>query len=305
MTIYKRNSARFSTAFTILSEHKETLYSQATICKKLEAINKGVSTSLFNRMVTGKEVGRRSLQKVVEGLQEILQTELGMIYDEDQECFVEQRPPGWQKQIIPVAPQELPVSDDGPRFHFDGRRSIQEKTNFIANAQQEVIFLGVRLRQFTSYFIDRKDAEFKEYIIRLLNNGVHIKCYLANPDSNSTRFYFADRASVIPREKHGETLIPEVIKDLQQIRMELLSLIPKGIFQIYTYAHLPTTHFLSVDQGLSSGKMLVSNYTFGIPRSKVPVIEVHKKTNHRLFALYQKSLQLLTENAKDVSVSPN
>lgn len=306
MNIKKKNLEIFQAAFKLLSTHEETMHSQVIICNKLKFLGKGVSPSLFSRLVTQNDAGSKTIQRVVSGLKEIIQEELAMAYDDQKKAFVIKKPDNWQKKTIPekVAPPPIDTNS-GPLFHYDGRRTIQEKTGFIANAQQEVIFLGVRLKQFCSYFLERKDAEFKEHILRLLQRGVRIKCYLANPDTNAVRFYFQDRSSAIPKEKNGEALIPEIIRDLQRIRLELMDYNLDGSFQIFTYAHLPTTHFLCVDQDSLAGKMLVSNYTFGVARSKVPVIEVYKRRNKKLFELYQRSLHALVKDAKDVSIKRN
>lgn len=299
MSVRRKNEMIFSRAYDLLQSHEKTLYTQVDICQRLAIIGKKVSNSLFNKLVKGNRIGDKSLKKIVDGLQEIIEVELRMEYDEKAACFVLMDTNEGVSPII-LQVKEKPPIPKSPAFHPGGRRTIEEKADFIAPAQKEVVFLGARLNQFSSYFINRKDADFKEHIINLLKKGVFVKCYMADPDSNNARFYFEDRSSVLPKEKYGERVIPGVIADLLEIKKELNRLVPQGKFGIYTYNHLPTAHYISVDTETAMGKMLIANYLFGIPRSKVPVIEVHRQYDARLFDLYKRSLMALIENAREI-----
>ena len=299
MSVRRKNEMIFSTAYKLLQSHEKTLYTQVDICQRLAIVGKKVSNSLFNKLVKGNRIGDKSLKKIVDGLQEIIKVELGMEYDGTSEKFTLVDANESVSPIILHIKEKTPIPDS-PAFHPGGRRTIEEKVDFIAPAQKEVIFLGARLNQFSSYFINRKDADFKEHIIKLLKKGVSIKCYMADPDSNSARFYFEDRSSFLAKEKYGERVIPGVIADLLEIKKELNRLAPQGKFGIYTYNHLPPAHYISVDAQTAMGKILVANYLFGIPRSKVPVIEVHRQYDAKLFDLYKRSLMALTENAKEI-----
>lgn len=297
----KQQRKRFEQGLQLIQEQAERPYTQTDICRKLDVLGHGISTSVFNRLVNGSHVGDRSIQKACTGLLLMIEAELGWKYDEEQEVFVRMPIETWVPKPIPIEPDEpKKPQHTGPILHFDGRRTIADKTKFMAEAHQEVVFFGVRLRQFSTYFMDRKDADFKDHIIRLMNRGVHFKCLVADPESNLTRAFFADRAATMPKEAYGEALIPQIIADLQNIKAELASLTQKGSFQIFTYRHIPSSHFLAVDLDTPLGKLLVSNYSYGIPRSKLPVIEVHKTDSPRLFALYQKSPRALMQDAREI-----
>ncbi len=282
-----------------LTSREETLYTQVVICQKLKTLGIQVSTSLFSKMVnTPKSVGLRSVQRISEGVQELLRLELGLRYDHAQKVFVETTR-HFSKKVVPTQDGNLFLNGTNELlFHADGRRSIAEKVEFISKAQEEVIFLGVRLRQLVSYFTHRKDAEFKEPLLKLLDCGVRVSCYLADPDHNPVRFYFSDLATALPEERFGEKAIPGLIMHLQKVQVEIRQILPGAPFHIFKYRHLPTAHFLAVDTDSVYGKILVSNYIFGVPRSKAPVIEVHHSS--KLYGYYQSALEALIKDAVEV-----
>lgn len=287
-------------AFQLLSSHTSTLYNQATQCEKLNAIGVKVSKGLFNKMVNNKEVSNSYLIKITEGLELIIAQELGMIFDVKSKFFIANRAPDWKPSPILLTTDKNSSLNREPVFHHDGRRSATEKVAFIQEAQSSVIFLGLRLRQLVSYFSHRKEAEFKTPIKTLLSNGVNINCYLADPNSNKIKAYFADRAIIQKKDKYGEALIPDIIQDLKTIQAEFETENLAGSFRIFTYNHFPTTHFLAVDLRLPTAKLLASNYLYGISRSKLPVVEVHKAYHSSVYSLYQESLLALINGAKEL-----
>lgn len=300
MSVRQKNLELIKAALGILKEQDSVIYTQAVICQKMDVLGFGVSTSLFNKLINNKRVGDSSLLKIKMGLTKLLELELGWYYDPVSETYIKREDKNWQREIIDVPDEASTAIKREPVFHFDGRRSTEEKVEFLQSAKREIIFLGIRLRQFVGFFSNRKDADFKDPILALLGRGVVIKCYLADPDSNLTRAYFTDRATVLPEDAFGDALIPQIIEDLKKIKAELAALCEGAQFEIYTYKHFPTAHFLSVDRSSFAGKMLVSNYTFGIPRSKIPVIEVNKEYNPKLFDMYNRSLEAIIKDAKEI-----
>ncbi len=299
MSIREQHLELFKAAMVHLTSREETLYTQVIICQKLKTLGVQVSSSLFSKMVNTPElVGLRSVQRINEGVQELLRLELGLRYDHTKKVFVETSGRSSAKVVPAQKGNNFSNSINGLFFHADGRRSISEKVAFISQAQEEVIFLGVRLRQLVSYFTHRKDAEFKEPLLELLNRGVEVRCYLADPDHNPVRLYFSDLATALPEECFGEKAIPELITQLQKVQAEIRRSIPGAPFRIFKYRHLPTAHFLAVDTNRAQGKMLVSNYIFGVPRSKAPVIEVHRSS--KLYNYYHTALEALTGGAMEV-----
>jgi hypothetical protein len=300
MSVRQKQLNLIQNALKILEEHSSTFYTQAIICQKLDILGFGVSPSLFNKLIKKKRIGDGSLLKIQQGLTRLIELELGWVYNPSTDNYTRIENDTWQQELV-VLPENTSKSIfKEPFFHFDGRRSIEEKVAFIQPSTKEIIFLGVRLRQLVSYFTNRKDADFKDHILNLMSKGVKINCYLADPDSNLTRAYFNDRALILPKEAFGDALIPQIIEDLQKIKNDLSQCGTKGEFRVYTYKHYPTTHFLAVDRNTIEGKLLVSNYVFGVPRSKIPVIEVYRQYTPNLFEMYNYSLDAMIRNAKEV-----
>jgi hypothetical protein len=287
--------------YQILQEEKS--YKQNQIINKLRTLNSAVSTASFSNLLTNKTVGLDVLQKVAIGIQEIMTSELGYVYDVDK--FSKQVGPNWIAILVKETNLTTPTIENdaiaqGFVFHSEGRVTIQHKTAFIQSAQSEVIEVGTRLKTFTDYFFSRSEQEYKAHIIALLKRGVKLRFYMLDPDSNEAALYFRDRAKVQEDETDSINEMKKVLTKIQKIHTEFEKENYKGSFEVYLYKHLPTNHFFVVDGYLSDGKMMVSHYLYGLRRAECPVIEIDKRFQASLFKKYYKSLELFTEGARRV-----
>ena len=282
----------------VLMTHERTLYSQRLISEKLAAVGQPASTALLSRLKNGGTATKKFLVSISSGLCLIIASEIGMHFDYEKETFVESNEKGW----VPALIGEVPTTQAMPPFvfHAGGRRSIAEKTAFIANARREVIFLGLRMRQFANYFTARRDGEFADHIEKLLIRGVNVKCYLLDFTSNRAKLYFQDLAEVLPEEENGELEIKVVLDRLLVLKQYFDQQHYAGTFSLRTYRHLPSAHYLIVDGAAADGKMHVSHYLFGQPSAKVPVLEVWRARSAKLYDLYWASAERLMSGASTV-----
>jgi hypothetical protein len=213
-----------------------------------------------------------------------------------------------QKTFEPLADVENHPADGPPtqlrpyklRFYDEGRRSIADKIAFIKTAKEEVIEMGIRLNSFSKYFINRRDSEFKDHIIQLLEKGVLLKCLMMDPEAELTKIYFADRAKADTREAAAFKEMPQILDDLKMVRDELNAKNLPGKMQIFLYENFPYQHYLAVDGGQEWGKMMYSSYIYGEKRANCPVTEIYKLGSPELYQRQWKSLQTILEHSKEV-----
>lgn len=174
-----------------------------------------------------------------------------------------------------------------------GRLLISEKVAFMQDAKCEIIELGIGLTTFAGYFTDRRPAEFKDHIVKLLKQGVTFKCMLLNPDCSVAKEYAVDR-----KEK---TLLEEIrtsIRDLKEQQNEFKRLNLKGSFEIYIYRHFPYFHAVCVDPEMAEGLMTLSHYIYGTRRAEAPVFQFCKALNKEIFAKYWFSIRELLRQSE-------
>ena len=284
-------------AFKLLE--KEKTYTQKAIVGKLNYLKIKISTSSLHNALKGKTIKLQTAKILMDGMIEIVETELLYNFYQEKSSF-EKSNPNKKTAIIPQIDHGL--SSAGLIFHHKGRLPIKQKTDFIKSAEYEHCEVGVRLNTFTSYFTSRNDSEYKKYIEELLQKGVNIKMYLLNPDFNAARFYFEDRAKVegFEEEASAPETIKKIIKKLKKIQHSFSEKNYSGQFQIFTYKHIPYNHFLIVDGNKRNGKIVVSNYLYGVHRAKCPVIQISKAADLDLYKMYWTSFNALTKNAKAI-----
>ena len=179
------------------------------------------------------------------------------------------------------------------QINEEGRLLIDDKVSFISNAKSEVIELGIRLREFTSYFVSRNPTEFKNPVLELLKNGVVLKCYALDGEWALNNF-------TIPEdEKKYYQEIPETLNQLNDFKNEVSKMNIPGSVEIYTYQHIPMFHAQCTDADTSEGRMTLSNYLTGIKRSQCPVIQFSKQTYPKLFETYWNSIHEIIKNSKE------
>jgi len=158
----------------LLQEHEETLFNQKQIVENLECLGYVIAKASLNNVIhyekrksKGIIVGKPMLKKIATGLQLLILHKLNMAYDKEQEQFIIQE--GTAKNVpippIKIIPKKTNLLD-GVFYHIGGRRDEEDKILLMQNAQPEdiIIELGLRLRNFSSYFITRRDDKFKDHI---------------------------------------------------------------------------------------------------------------------------------------------
>lgn len=287
--------------FQMLQEEKS--YKQNQIINKLRTLKTEVSTASFSNILTRKTVGLDVLQKVALGIQEIMASELGYSYQIN--GFEKDDDPSWQPNAVKETNLKATTLENdsvvpGFVFHTEGRVTIQHKTNFIQDAQSEIIEVGTRLKTFTEYFFSRNEQEYKTHIVALLKRGIKMRFYMLDPDSNEAALYFRDRTRVQEEENDSIIEMKKVIEKIKKIHAEFEKENYSGSFELYLYKHLPTNLFFVVDGHLPDGKMMISHYLYGLRRAECPVLEIDKRFQSILFKKYFKSLQAFILDAKRV-----
>ena len=283
--------------FALLQETKG--YLQVQILRKMKYLGIKISAATFSNVLQNRKVRVETLQQLSSGIQEIIRSELGLVFGDDAKSFVPvPTKDNWEAVIIP----ESDPKDSSPSgtflFRPEGRPSIQEKVDFIQDAQREIVEVGVRLRTFVNYFISRNEHEFALPVKNLMKAKVTLKLYLLAPQSNEALLYFKDRAKVQPEEMDS---IEEIIKVQTRIKDLYKVLSQDGLqdrLQVFIYKHIPYNHFLIVDGATPKGKMMVSHYLYGIRRANGPVMEFSKQSERDLYRKYWTSFLALSKEAK-------
>jgi hypothetical protein len=273
-------------------------YGQINIVNKLTVRRYKISTAWLSSFLNGTRPGKPDvLMKISEGIQYLVEQELGYTYQYELQAYSTESPLGWEQKVQPESEQEIDTLQS-VKFHDDGRVPVQYKTAFFANAQHEVIEIGVRLNTFSSYFTSQNDQVYKAHIIKLLERGVNIKGYLLDPESNEARIYFHDRAKVQIKENDAIDEMKRVKENLRSLVREFAQMGLKGKFEIYEYKHIPYGNFFVVDGAEPDGKMMMANYIYGIRRAESPVWEFSKKANPPLYRKHWESVQKFIADAK-------
>lgn len=265
-------------------------YGQVNLLNKLMVLGYKISPASLSNILNNKGAGKDILRRVSEGIIKLVQSELGYSYNYEIFKFNDITESGWQQHIVPESEEDV-VTQDTVRFHFDGRVPVQYKTAFFAGSHQEVVEVGVRLNTFSSYFTSQSDQVYKDHIIRLLERGVHFKCYLVEPYSAEASIYFADRAKIQKSEQDSVLEIKRVVGRLKALIEEFEQLHVSGKFEVFFYKHIPYSNFFIVDGATENGKMMVSNYLYGVRRAASPVWEFSRKANPPLYRKYWESVQ--------------
>lgn len=176
-------------------------------------------------------------------------------------------------------------------IHEKGRLSLEEKISFLQSTTKEIIEIGTGLKQFTEY-LSRNQLDFKKTVTELLQKGVIFRLYMIDSQ-------WALRTLQLKKEekKYFESM-SESINQLKIIRDEFRSKKFKGSFQLYMYQHYPLFHVLCVDKDTPNGKMMISNYMYGIKRSSCPVLQLLKRTNSIMYDTYVSSINQVAKDSK-------
>lgn len=173
-----------------------------------------------------------------------------------------------------------------------GRLPIDEKVSFILNANHDVLEIGIRLREFTSYFSSRNPEEFKNFVLGLLKKGVNLRCFALDSD------WALKNLPILDNEKKYYQEIPYTLNDLLTFSEEATKMNLPGSVQVFTYQHIPLFHVQCTDGDSPEGRMTVSNYLYGIKRSQCPIIQFSKESEPTMFSTYWESVQNIVKTSK-------
>jgi len=287
---------RIKAGVQLLEDHKG--YNQADILKKLKTLNLEISAASLSNIINGKAVGIKTLQKGVEGVANIIASELGMYYEEKTSSYESLNlEPHWKAETIKMS--EIEKEERGYIYHETGRLPLDQKLGFLEKAKEEIIEVGVRLNTLSAHFEHRSEHEFKGRITALLERGVNIKFYLLEPSSGEALLYFRDRstANFQKQEAQSPEIIKAAIEKLKLVVEEYQALNLKGQLELYTYKHIPYNNFLIVDGETENGQLRVSHYMYGIKRADSPVVEISKNKNASLYRRYWQSYRAFVRDA--------
>lgn len=279
-------------------------YNRSDILKKLKTLDKNISAASLSNILNGKDVGIKTIQRALDGITSIVADELGMVYEPQTTTFQSSKTASdWQPKIIEMAASEK--EERGYFYHETGRLPLQQKLDFLAQAQEEIVEVGVRLNTLSLHFEHRSEHEFKGKITALLERGVHIKFYLLDPNCNEALIYFRDRskASLQAQEAQSPTVIQVALEKLKAVARTYRSQNLAGRFELYLYKHIPYNNFLVLDGDSDEGQMRVSHYMYGIKRSESPVVEIRKQKNASLYRRYWQSYKAFVRDAVKVELS--
>jgi len=280
-----------------LQEHLS--YGQSNIVSKFKMLDMAVSTASLSNIKTGKPTGLLVLNTAAKGMEVLLQRELDMGFHVETQEFRPLNTPSWVADI--VAEKHQDPAQSAFKVHADGRVSLKQKTDFFADAKQEVIEVGVRLNSLSNYFISQNEQAYTNHILRLLQKGVKVKAYLLDPDSQEARIYFEDRAQELPSEKDSISETKKVIERLKVLSLKFEAMNLAGSFEIYLYKHIPVCLFFVVDGATAQGKMMVSPYLYGVRRANCPVLEFTRKDQPVVFRSHFDSMQRFIDGAQKLS----
>ncbi|HFA50769.1 MAG TPA: hypothetical protein ENJ95_17310 [Bacteroidetes bacterium] len=294
--IEKKQRTIVQKGFDLLA--RENNYTQVVVVNKIKQLHFEVSRASLSNILNGKRAGSDALWNASRGIKQLVLQELG--YEHDGKDFIKNNTPDWKPVIVPEYQEAGAAPKLNYIFHQKGRLRTEQKTAFFSTAQTELIEFGLSLNSFSNYFFTRNEEEYKAHIESLLKKGVHIKCYLLDPECNEARLYFNDRKIFVEEDCPGTEKIKTVLRRFKKIDREFKAAGHRGRFEIYTYKHIPNNYFLSVDGNSLNGKMMVSHYIYGELRANCPVLEFTKKDNPSLFKKYWNSLDKLMQGANKI-----
>jgi len=300
MSLKKKYLHIIELGFKYLTETEKN-YQQINLLKKLDNLGYGVAAATLSKISKKKHVGNTSLEKVANGFQAIIEKELCLRFNEatmQYEQIADCEPTTINEDTYNSQSDNNDDAVTSVKVYPSGRLSISKKVQFMSTAKTEVIELGLRLNNFANYFTNRNADEYKNHIIRLLNTGVDVNCYIADPIAPSTKMYFEDRAKFNSKELKKFRQMSEIIEDLKDTIRTLRAENHKGNMSLYAYTCLPYMHVLAVDGNSKNGKILVSNYMCGILRVDMPVMEIVKAEQPVLFQKYWESSQHIISTSK-------
>lgn len=290
----------------ILQEDSRTFYNQKTLKEQLEIVGCSISKPTINKFVNykkhqakgdGTPIGREMKKKMAEGIQQLIQLKLNMVYDLTKGKFIQQEGTIKTPIDVPISYTSIPVNifPEGIQYHIGGRRDEEDKIALMQGCQKGdiIIEMGLRLRSFSTYFTTRRDDKFKDHIEKLLKKGIHLHCLFLNHEGDFAKPYFEDRAIDIPKEQEAFDAMPNILLDLKKMQEEFNQKNYLGRVELYQYNSTPQYHAL-----VAKNKMYITHYIYGIERRNCPVLEIHQEKQPLLFNKYLRSIEAIKKRAK-------
>lgn len=179
-------------------------------------------------------------------------------------------------------------------IHEKGRMRLDQKVALMQGARSEIIELGFGLREFTRYFTGPSRAQFREPVENLLSRGVSIKCYGLDPIWAKTVFTPADKDY-----EYVNNALPNSLDKLLELGQAFKRDGHAGKFEVSVYHQYPLFHTLCIDgDDDKRGRMVVSNYLYGIDRPENPVLQFSRTSNPTLFKTYYDSIKKIVASSK-------
>ena len=281
----------------LIAEHN---FTQFEIFEKLQVLQISIGRASISNLWNHKQsVSGALLKKAAEGLKLIMERELCFVFMEESKTF--QKIKNCKARPIIIRPSKTiltPIKKTSTYLIHDGRRDVHEKVQLYNQARFEILEIGIRLKNFRSYFEEKRESAFLTPLRNLLARGVDFKCYNLALDGNCAKRYIADRAIVQPNEKLLLEDIPRITTELKQLFIQLNREGHRGKIQLYQYDHFPYAHATVIDGGTENGQMNIAPYLLGLSRANTPVIELSQNANKSLFKKYWKSVHALTNSQR-------
>ena len=275
-------------------------FSQIKVFQKFQQLGIKVSrASISNLWNHKKSISITLLKQAADGLQIIMEREFCLAFDESVKSFGKIKDckirPITTKPNTPI----LPPENSSPKYLIhDGRRDVHDKVKLYNQAHFEILEIGIRLKNFRSYFEEKRESAFLIPLRNLLDQGVDFKCYTLSSTGNFARRYIEDRAIVQPSEKSLLEDIPRITNELKQLFIRLNREGHKGKMELYQYDHFPYFHTTVIDGGTERGQMNIASYLYGVSRANTPVIELDRKMNSLLFKKYWRSIKAFIDSQR-------
>lgn len=273
---------------------KEEGYTQIEIFKKFQQLDIQVSRASISNFCNKKFRSLTLLRKGAQGFQIIMERDLCLVFNENLNQFENKEN---------CTPQPIQINQENvtsgieiispPYSILDGRVDVTDKVELYQKAKYEILEIGIRLKNFRTYFEEKRESAFLDPLRNILDQGADFKCYTLDSAGNYARKYLEDRATAQPSEIKLLQEIPQITSELRNLFIQINREGYKGKMELYQYDHVPYYHATVIDGNTENGNINIAPYLYGISRANTPVIQLSQKKNKVLFKKYWKSIKTL------------
>ena len=176
-------------------------------------------------------------------------------------------------------------------LNASGRPSLEEKLALVANAETEIVEIGIGLTSFARYFDGQKPSEFRDPLRLLGRKGVHLRCY-ALDQSHSAGMAWLDEQGDADYASDAARARSALIDESGHWRREHY----RGKLEYLTYERVPEFWCLGVDlDDPLNGRMFYAPYLMNTGRSRNPVVQVSRLSNPELYETYLRTVDCVRE----------